>query len=368
MKTYTDEEINTLIDELQKELPEILKAEAATNAEGLAKSASGTVYPTAKEGGNGTTPEVKGNTNMSKGAASFAKADESKPASEPADDEGGSDDAAPSPSPDGPPADASSAPAGASPSPSPSPAPDASASPAGAVDPMAAAGAQDPAMAGAGADQGGQLEQAYAALSDDELKAHMQALTASVMARMGAQDQGLMGAGAPAADPMGGSPAAAGPAMPEMAPPAGPDASASMSPPPAPAQKAMPAPAAPQMLKAAPAPGMVVKSERAAKEETLSKASEERIQGLEKTLEGVTSLLEAILTKPVQRSVTSMAEYIAKSESDKPATRKMSRAELMKAATEKSKQPDLKKSERDVINKFVLSGEGLADLEKLLKE
>ncbi len=366
MKTYTEDEINTLIDELQKELPEILKAEAASNAEGLAK-AEGSVYPTAKEGGNGTTPEVKGNNNMSKGAQSFAKADgDSEPKAEPADDEGGSDSA---PSPSGPPADASSPPAGASPSPdaSAAPAPDASASPAGAVDPAAAAGPQDPAMGG---DQGGQLEQAYAALSDDELRAHMQALTATAMTRMGAQQDpmaGGMGAGSPppAADPMGAAGAPpAGPDMPAMAPPAGPDASASMSPPP-PAQKAMPAPMAPPMMKAAPSPGMIVKS--AQEQETLRKA-EDRIQGLEKTLEGVTSLLEAILTKPVQKSVTSMAEYIAKSESDKPAARRLSRTELMKAATEKSKQPDLTKSDRDVINRFVLSGEGLAELEKLLKE
>ncbi len=360
MKTYSDEEINSLIEELQKELPEILKAEATSNAQSLSKSDSGSVYPSAKEGGNGTTPEVKGNTNFAKGAPAFAKADESSPAAEPADDEGGDDSSG------GPPPDASSPPA-ASPSPSaasPSPAPDASASPAGAVDPAAAAAPQDPAMGG---DQGGQLEQAYSALSDDELRAHMQALTAAAMSRMGAQQDPMMGAGSPppAADPMSASPApAAGPDMPGMAPPA----DAAMPPPPAPAQKAMPAPMAPPMQKVAPAAGMpVVKSEKAQKEESLAKA-EDRIQGLEKTLEGVTSLLEAILTKPVQKSVTSMAEYIAKSESDKPLAKKMSRNELIKAATEKSKQPDLKKSDRDVINRFVLSGEGLAELEKLLKE
>jgi hypothetical protein len=401
MKTYTDEEINSLIDELQKELPAILKAEAQANAEELAKKESNPVTkPLASVAGGGSVPagskmpdvanganggDQKGGTitggkdgggknQPSPGPAGYLSKDESAsskppPKSEPADDEGGGDDgdsggdSAPSASAsdsDGPPADAS---ASAAPSPSPAPAagPDAGASP-----------SADPAMGSpdqmGGGDQLSQLKQAYSALPDPELQMHFEALKDAVMARMGDQSQmGASSVAAPDASAMGS--AQAGPAMPDMAASSSaapaPDASASMPPPP-PAQKAMPPMAGAPMGKAAPSPNMIVKSEKTAEEQALSKAAEERIAGLEKSLEGVTNLLESILTKPVQKSVTSMVEFMAKSDAEKAAPVKLSKAELMKKVAEKAKQPDLKKSDRDVINRYVLSGEGLADLEKLL--
>ncbi len=407
MKTYTDAEINSLIEELQNELPALLKAEQAANAELAKGEAGGSHTPIAPEvaggpavpqgtkmadvtnGANGgdqkgatiTAGKAKGGGNqpspapasylsasigktgsgsasapsagLSKQAPSFAKADGPPPKSAPADDEGGDSGGDSGDDSSGPPPSAS----GGEPATDSASAPPVSASPdapsAAPADPSA-----DPAAMGAdqmgGGDPLGELKQAYAALPDQELQMHFEALKDAVMSRMGGDQQaGGSPVGAPDPSAMGGAPAGA-PPMADMSPP--PPA----SPPPSPSPSASAGgPPPPPAQKAQPAMGM-------GKSDELSKAQDEKIANLERSLEGVTSLLESILTKPVQKSVTSMAEFMAKSEAEKPVAAKLSKSELLKKAADKAKMPDLKKSDRDVINRYVLSGEGLADLEKLL--
>jgi hypothetical protein len=364
----------------------------AANEE-LAKSEAGKQMPSPKEGGNGTTPggsaakSDAGNGPRSAAlkdggslggesgvapegprSAAYAKKEasmgapsagkiykgEESPVAKDASDESAppkKDDASPSP-------DSGSAPPDASASPSP----DASASPppdAPPDAPPAGPGAEgapqgDPAMdAGMGDDQA--LVQAYGQLDDNALKAHYTAFMQVVMQRM---SQGSQGAGAPGgmpgADPMaaGGPPAGAPPAL----PPADPSAAGGVPPP---AMKA-----APSM---APPPQPMMRSEASGKEESLNKA-EVKIGNLEKQVEGLTQLLESMLTKPERKAVTSMAEYIAKSEGDKPSQKKLSGNDIRTKLGQVAKSPDLKKSDQDLITRYFLDGNvSVNEIEHLLK-
>jgi hypothetical protein len=175
------------------------------------------------------------------------------------------------------------------------------------------------------------LEQAYSQLSDEDFQAHWEALKCVAMQRYGQPEA---------------------PAAPGMAPPVAPPA-----PPAAP-------PAPPQMAPKAPA--MAMKSE-ANYGETLSKA-EEKINGLEKQLESVTLLLEKMLNKPVQRAITSVAA-IAKSESEKSQEVPLTRDQIKSKLAKKARSVNLTKSDRDLIDRYVLNGDvKVSDLTHLLKD
>lgn len=321
MKTYTDEEISGLIEELRAELPALLKSELAS-AEPLAKMEA------AKEGGNGTKPVVAGGMKKEEPVMKEASDEASKP---PAKDDSASPSASASPPSDSPPAD--DAP------PSDGPPMDGAGAPPG--DPAA-----DPAAAGdgmGGGDQGQSLEQAYGQLAPEDLRAHYEAIKMVIMQQM------QQGAGGMGQDPSMGAP----PAGPPAAPPAGPPMGKQMAP--------MAGPPAPQMGGAP-----MMRSEAKVKEEELAKA--EKVADLEKQVQGLTTLLETMLTKPVQKSVTSMAQYLAKSELDKPAAVSLSREEVKAKLAKAARKPDLAKSDRDLINRFVLQGDvNVKDIEHLLK-
>lgn len=331
MKTYSEEEINSLIDELQKELPGILKAEAEVNKDELAKAEvkKEESAPHAPEGGGKESKksdyfketEVKDakkadyvketavsgdgkgkywqETSLGKeesSAASSSDKSESSEKSKVAKDE---DPLAASP------AEEASKPA----------APEAAEKPA---EPAAEEAPQDEQS----------LEQAYGQLSDEDLKSHYEALKGVLMQRMQAQ-QG--------AD--------------QAAPPA------PASPSPAPAASPSPAPAA------SASPGMAL----AEKSMELSKAADEKVVALETQLASVTKLLEMMLTQPAQKAVTTMAEYVAKSELEKPAPKKFTKAEAVAQLSKAARDPSLKRLDRDSIDRYVLIGDNFKDIEHLLK-
>lgn len=332
MKTYSEEEINSLIEELQKELPEILKAEAVANKEELAKAEAGKLM--AGSGSGGEKMAVK------KEEQSYAKetklegspkADYVKETSVSGDGKGnyygetslGKEESSASSSSsssddkmkkDEPPAAASAsdeAPAEKPEAPAPEAAPEA-----------AAEQPQDEQS----------LEQAYGQLSDEDLRAHYEALKGVLMQRMSAQ-QGGDQMGAPAASPSPASPAPA----------------------------ASPSPSAqPQMA-------MSMKSEAQVDAAPLSKAAEEKVANLEAQFASVTKLLEMMLTQPAQKAVTTMAEYVAKSELEKPKAKNYSRKEVIEQLSKAAKDPSLKRMDRDQIDRYVLEGDNFKDIQHLLK-
>lgn len=317
MKTYTQEELDSLINELKAELPDLIKSEGKSMQSFAAK-----------EGGNGTEP-VK---------ASMAKADE--PVAKPADDE--SSTPAPSASADSAPAsdappDASpeAAPADAAPSDGQSPSPDQ---------------AQGSEMS---------LEQAYGALSDEELHAHWEALKAIVMQRMpqgGGMDDGSAGVPAQGQAPQGAPAPAAAPdaAAMDAAGSASPASASAVAPPPenAVGKNAM----------------MGYPMARSEKEfvEKLQK-SEDRVTTLETQLNGLTQLLEDMI-QPKQKAATSMAQVLLKSEAERPQPVQYSKADIKKKLSQAAATPDLKKSDRELINRYLMVGDiKVTELEHLLK-
>lgn len=301
MKEYTPEQIDSLIAELQAELPEILKSEAA---EELAKAK----IESAKEGGNGTVP-VKGK--MAK------KADkEEESSSESSKSEKSESDMVKEESPVAAEATdeaSAKAPEGSAPS----------EAPADAAPEAAPEGAPEEAH---GSEMS--LEQAYGSLSDEDLQAHYEALKAVIMAKMPQGDAG--------------------------APPA--EASSAGAVPPAPEASAAPAmPGAPEGSAPPQDPAITHKSEKDSLE-ALSKAEDE-IKGLKNQVEGITGLLEKMLAKPTQKAVTSMAEFLAKSEMEKPVTPKLSRNQVTVKLGEAAQRTDLKKSDRELINRYFMNGD-----------
>ncbi len=277
------------------------------------------------------------------------------------------DDAPGEETPDESPAADASAPADAPPSPSPeegsesAPAPDAaaSASPDGAPAPDAA---MDPAADAAAALTPEALQAEYSKLAPEELDMHIKAALAAKAAVAGAPDAS---AGAP-----------------PMAPP---DASASAGAPPAPAAAppSPPMPDDPMALKSElsaghkkanggqiKAGGSLGKSEDESdgKIEALLKESAEKVAALEALVksqgednENLAKAIKLMMEQPLRKAVTSVA-HLPKVEAEKaPLTKAVINARLK----ELSAKPDLKKSDRQLINDFydgVVKADALAPL------
>jgi hypothetical protein len=173
-----------------------------------------------------------------------------------------------------------------------------------------------------GAGDAQSLEQAYCQLSDQDLQVHYEALKQALMQRMGgpAQDPGMGGMGQPS---------------PEAAPA------------PAPEQKAL------------------TMSEKST-QDALAK-SEEKYQQLEKAFADLVQVVELSL-QPRRKAVTTMQEYVAKTEADRPSERKLTKSEVKDKLALKARDPKLAKSDADLITRFYLNGDvKLTEIEHLLK-
>lgn len=338
MKTYSEEEINSLIEELQKELPGILKAEAEANKDDLTKAEGKLVA-----GGGSGGEHLKGMKKEE--AAPYAppaaggkedkKADYVKETAVSGDGKGkywqetslGKEESSAASSSDKSESSEKSKVAKDEDPLAASPAEEAS-KPAA---PEAAENPAEPAAEEAPQDEQS-LEQAYGQLSDEDLKAHYDALKGVLMQRMQAQQ------GADQAAPPAPAPAPAAPPSPS------------------------PAPAAP-VNKGVISTGMAL----AEKSMELSKAADEKVVALETQLASVTKLLEMMLTQPAQKAVTTMAEYVAKSELEKPAPKKYTKVEAVAQLSKAARDPSLKRLDRDSIDRYVLVGDNFKDIEHLLK-
>lgn len=326
MKQYNEEDIDALIEEVKATFTQPLIK--AAQEELLAKAEAGKRVESAKEGGNGTEPAKGPAVESDKGARSDAMMK-----TDPALSKEGSDPSA-APKPEG---SSSEAPADAASAPSDAPSEDAAPEPGGGDEhPEAQAGSEKT------------LEQAYGELSDEDLQAHYEALKAVVMSRMQSGAPGAAPADAGSPPPPAPAPAAGAPDM-GAPPPAGPDmGKAAMPPPPPPA-------------------GMPAMKSETSKAEELNKAE---INDLKKQVEGLTNLLETMLTKPVRKSVTTMAQYMAKSELEKPVTAQPTVQEIKTKLGKAAQTATLAKSDRDLINRYFLDGPKsvkFEEIEHLLK-
>jgi hypothetical protein len=297
---YSAAELAALILETQGSIRELLKSEDAA------------LLSKADDDSKGDEPKEE----SAPPEASSAPAEESAPAE------------APAPAPE-----ASAAPPAASASPEAPAAPPGDAAP---MDPAQASG--QPAAAAPGFVEA--LKAAYAQLAEQEggdevLKSHWMALKEVIAARMAASAPPA----APGADPMAASPAPAAPA--------GADPMAASAP-------AAPAPASPPMVSSAPVPppDMAMKSEKALLEK-LAK-SEAQIAELQKTMESVQRGFEVFTRKPVQTAIRGKdLTTLAKSEeSPKVNVSELSKTELHKKLGEITKNPDMRKSERQLVNSY----------------
>lgn len=207
------------------------------------------------------------------------------------------------------------------------PAPDASASAAPAPDAGGSAG-------GAPADMP-TLVAAYSQLSPEELQMHVQALqqvmsASQAQAGAGAPPPGGMPPGAPAGAP----PAPAGP--PAGMPPAGPDAVAPM-----PGEGSKPID-----------PAMAMKSE--SDKELLQKLTkaEGSVKSLESSVEKIAKAMELMLAKPQRKAVTGKDLAKSAKEVEKVDVTKLNKSQLTAKLSELARKPELKKSERNLINSF----------------
>lgn len=268
---------------------------------------------------------------------------------------------------DGPPSEgSSSAPSdgGGSPAPegsAPAPGgPSASAAPPGDAGAGAAPGG-DGASPDPAADQGGPMDvdaltAEYSKLPPEEIKIHLLAAKAAFMKVAGA------GAG-PSADPMGAGGPPPGPPMGAGGPPAGPSPSPSPSPSPPPAFKAE--------IKPSPGNGGGLgKSEQAIELQALKAELESQKQlskAQEESIGSLVNALDTFLGKPMRKAVTSVA-HLPRTEDPKPEEKVLTKAEINAKLTEASRRKDLKKSDRDLINRFVCGTEvPQADIAHLLK-
>ena len=242
----------------------------------------------------------------------------------PQEDESGSDEASSAPAegsegsePSAPPADASAPPADAS---APPASPDASPAPEG----------MDPAADQAAALTPEALQAEYSKLAPEELDMHIKAALAAKAAVAGAPDAG----GLPPPD------ASAAPA---------PDASAPPAAPPAP-------PALKAELKASPERGGKDSIDSLGKSEfeAMSKKQNDEIEALKalvksqaEDIETLAKVAQKIMEQPLRKAVTSVA-HLPKVEEKKELTRETIHARLKTL----SAKPDLKKSDRQLINDF----------------
>ena len=353
-KVYTDEEIDGLVKEVQDTiLTPLFKAAE----EELSKSEHGKKMESPKEGGNASEPEGGSKAgDGGNGPRSEVYSDKGKSAApeSKADGEGDRSAAYAKPGKSGKggekPSFAKDEPPVAAEASDEKPEAPAEDKPAESPEAPAADPAVDPAQ-----EQGGEMDlvQAYSQLDEQALQAHWEALKQVMMQHMGGGDSANAGPvqppaeGAPPAAPPGMEQAPPSPGAPPMGPP---DASKAMGP------SGMPKPPMPMM-----------RSESPVKEEALSKA-EAKIDSLEKQLEGLTGLIETMLTRPQRKAVTSMAEFVAKSEGDKASAPKLTKSEIRSKLDTASKKPDLKKSDQDLIVKYFLDGNvKLEEIQHLLK-
>lgn len=256
-------------------------------------------------------------------------------------------DDAPGEEPDESPAADASAPPDASPAPSPeegsesAPAPDASASPDGAPAPDAA---MDPAADAAVALTPEALQAEYSKLAPEELDMHIKAALAAKAAVAGAPDAS---AGAPPMAPPDAS-------APMGAPPAGPPALAAAPPSP-------PMPDDPMALKSElsaghkKANGGQIKAGGSLGKSENEQATDDKIAALEALVksqgednENLAKAIKLMIEQPLRKAVTSVA-HLPKVEAEKAP---LTKASINARLKELSMKPDLKKSDRALINDF----------------
>jgi hypothetical protein len=191
----------------------------------------------------------------------------------------------------------------------------------------------------------------YTQLPPEDFEAHLAAIQQAAQTRGGGA-MGAPGAG-PSADPAAAG-AMGAPGAGPSAPPAGPSAPPS----------AGPGPSAPPSAPPSPGPEDAFKSETRSQVEALTKAVETLTKGF-----------EAIVTAPKRKAVTGVTFVpMAKSEEPlKPARKPFAdlaknRQELHDALVEMTKDPSLKKSDRERINAFYAGSLKVEGLESLFAE
>lgn len=307
MPTETDAELAALIRETRQELRDLLKSEDAALAKDDDKSA-----PPADD-----------------------KKEDSAP---PADSTGDSSSAPPPPaasaSPAAPPAPPADPSAGAPPTGDPASAPPAD--PAASADPAAAAGS-------AGGDSVETLVAAYSQLAaqpggPEMLRAHFMALKQVIAQTTGAVD-----------------PAASAPPAP-AAPPAAP-----------PAPAATPDAAPPGLPPEGMQPDLAMKNEKELLEK-LGKAEGE-LASMKKDVANMAVILEKFTRKPERKGLTGKdVAALTKSEPVVVDPTKLKKDELNKKLAEIAKNPELKKSDRDLINDYFGRKVKVADLAPLFEK
>jgi hypothetical protein len=308
-----DEALNSILDEVSKELVPVLKTEAAR----LAKAADGDGPPPKEESSGGDD----------------APQEESGP---------------PSPSPE-----ASASPAGGP----PPPGPEASAS----APPPPGAGAPPPGAA-PGAEAGGmptdpqQLAAMLAPLPLEQKKAIYMALKEQLFQ---AQAQGPAGAGAGGPPPPG---AGAPPAM----PPPGPEASASAPPPPGAGGPPMPPPMGKGETAASPLKSNDTNGDDAASTKNvgsgkMGKSESKETEELRKLVKSqgedialLTKAVKVMVNTPMRKAVTSINSFAKTEGGDEPVS--LTKKELTEKLSAHARNKDLKKTDREAITKFYDSG------------
>lgn len=247
-----------------------------------------------------------------------------------------------------PPADAGSSSGSASDGAAPSaPAPDAgsassSGSPSESSSSSSSSGSSSGSSSDSHSDEGtspDQLQQAYEQLSPEEQLMHLQALKAAIM-KHGGGDQSA-------------APAPQGP------PPAAPGADAGM-----PGEGSQPV--APAFKSEAKDKEIETLKKRAADAEAKFKAMATQTEDLEKSVTLLTGAFETMLTKPMRKSVTAQ-NFVPDVTAQAVDPAKLTKSEITKVLTDASKRPDLKKSDRDLINSFYNGKAKIADLGHFFK-
>lgn len=217
---------------------------------------------------------------------------------------------------------------------------------------------------GSAAHEGGEIEPAptveglqaeYMKLDPEALKMHYLACKSALMASMG-EGQPDMGAG----------PDASAGAPPPAAPPAAPEASAPM---------AMGEMSAGKEISNTDGNGGEVEKGKMGKSEGFAAKDAEIASLREQLKKNEEAVLELAmqLTKPLRKSVKGLSElaFIPKDAPEKKSkVETLSKSEIVSKLREKSRTEGLKKSDRDLINKFTCGVEGVTvkDIEHLLTE
>ena len=192
-------------------------------------------------------------------------------------------------------------------------------------------------------DEGGpeQLQQAYEQLSPEEQLMHLQALKAAIM-KHGGGDQSA-------------APAPQGPPM------AGPSPSADAGMPGEGSQ-----PTAPAFKSEAKDKEIETLKKRAADAEAKFASMASQTQDLEKSVSLLTGAFETMLTKPMRKSVTAQ-NFVPDTSAPAVDTSKLTKNDNTQVLTEVPKRPDLKKSDRDLINSFYNGKAKITDLGHFFK-